>query len=363
MYDLTRKTARVEKILSSRPGVNIVSLSIEGEEKSRAINYKKLTGIVKTGDTVLVNTTAVELGLGTGGYHFIISNLDNTAKNKKKKDTKSFKSGHIMKMRYTPYQVKTLSVEEKDSPYHEQIKQFSNLKGQPVVLIPLHSLLAPLAIVFKHYFPAQKLVYIMTEGGALPLELSKLVYDLREKGFIDKTITIGHAFGGDLEAVNIFTGLAAASEIANGDLIVVGMGPGITGTGTQFGFSGVENVFYNYAVNILRGKSLIVPRISFAETRKRHHIISHHTITLFEKLIKESTDIVFPADSRIMKRLQQMKLFDKHNIIFYHFHKIEEILRKSNYNFCSMGRSFIDDPLFFVTGGLPVLRYKELLKE
>jgi len=33
------------------------------------INYEMLTGSVEVNDTVLLNTTAVELGLGSGGYH------------------------------------------------------------------------------------------------------------------------------------------------------------------------------------------------------------------------------------------------------------------------------------------------------
>ena len=33
------------------------------------------------GDEVLLNTTAVELSLGTGGYHFVIANLNNVESN------------------------------------------------------------------------------------------------------------------------------------------------------------------------------------------------------------------------------------------------------------------------------------------
>ncbi len=363
MYDLTRRIGKVKSILVQRPGVDIVSLNFDEGDTVQAINYNKLTGKIKPGHMVVINTTAVELGLGTGGYHFIIFNLDNFAGVEECGEEKIQKSGHIMKMRYTPYQIRTMGVEEKKSPFHDKIDEFASLEGKPVVLIPLHSLLAPLVVVFKYYFPGQKLVYIMTEGGALPLELSQLVYDMVTGGFIDKTITVGHAFGGDIEAVNVFTGLIAASEIVKGDLIVVGMGPGIAGTDTYFGFSGVENAFINYAINVLEGKSLIVPRVSFAEQRDRHYILSHHTITLLERLIQKKVDVIFPDNKKVRKRLKKTNLEDKHNIIFYQICKIKKVLEKSGYDFHSMGRDFAADPMFFITGGLPVLRYRELLEE
>ena len=56
---------------------------------------------------MLLNTTAVELSLGTGGYHFVIANLNNLESN-------FTKGGHIMKLRYTPIQVKVDSVEEQE---------------------------------------------------------------------------------------------------------------------------------------------------------------------------------------------------------------------------------------------------------
>ena len=67
-----------------------------------------------------MNTTATELSLGTGGFDFVVLNLssnNNTLNGE----------GHIMKLRYTPFQFKTLSVEEQQSQYHDDIKDFKNL--------------------------------------------------------------------------------------------------------------------------------------------------------------------------------------------------------------------------------------------
>ncbi len=363
MYKLKRKKAQVLKIISARPGVEILAVKIPGEQSARAINYPELSGKVKAGDQVLLNTTALDLGLGTGGYHFVI------AKSKKsevyleldQEATDDFQ-GHIMKLRYTPYQLKVLAVEEKASPFHRLIKNFKDLAGLPVVILPLHSLLAPLAIAFKKCYPDKKMVYLMTEGGSLSLELSNCVDFLCSSGFIDCTITVGHAFGGDLEAVNIFSALAAAKVAAEADLAVVGMGPGLAGTGTPLGFSGMENVFNDYAVKALKGHSIVVPRIGFKDSRSRHYILSHHTITLLKNIL-ENSDVVLPGKKIIYDKIEKEGLAGKHNYCFYRTDEMLNILEESNYDFCSMGRHLADDPLFFLTAAIAVLRYQQLIEE
>ncbi len=364
MYEIKTELAVVRDVLSSSPVLQIVLLKLRRDgQEGKGINYPVLSGSLKKGEEVLVNSTARELKLGTGGYHFIISRC---SKGNNSNNGSLQQPGHIMKLRYTPFQLKTLSVEEKASPYHQQIKNFNDLKGQPVIIIPLHSLLAPLAAVFNFYYPGKKLVYIMTEGGSLALNFSFQVKELVDRGYIYKTITIGHSFGGDFEAVNIITGLAAARIAAEADLIVVGMGPGIVGTATRFGFSGVENVFINQSINILKGKSIMVPRVSFAEKRSRHNPVSHHTLTMLTDMISNPVEVIFPDIKELKYILQQAGLLEKHQIIFYNqdqYDKIERVLRNSDLKFNSMGRSFKEDPLFFITGGLPVLRFKELQKE
>ena len=68
-----------------------------------------------------------------------------------------------MKMRYTPMQVKVLSTEEEDSPYHQDLKDADSLEGTRYWLLP-HSMLAPLAMELHH--AGLRTVYIMTDGAA-----------------------------------------------------------------------------------------------------------------------------------------------------------------------------------------------------
>ena len=71
-----------------------------GDGPERAYVLTQLTGPVADGDRVVVNTTAVELGLGTGGWHFVHWNLERDA-------WREEGPGHIMKMRYTSLQADT----------------------------------------------------------------------------------------------------------------------------------------------------------------------------------------------------------------------------------------------------------------
>lgn len=358
MYDLSLKVGKVVDIIDKDPELIKVEVTIDENVKFRAIGYLKLTGDMEVGDKVLLNTTAVDLGLGTGGYHFVCCNLSNPTEQDLEK-----RPGHIMKMRYTPFQVRTMSVEEKSGKYHERIKEFNNLDGQIVAILPLHSLLAPLVLTYKYFYPGHKIAYIMTEGAGLVLSFSNQVRELVKRGLLDTTITIGHAFGGDYEAVNIFTGLAAAREVAQADLIVTGMGPGIVGTATKLGFSGVENALINYAVRVIGGISIHIPRISFADKRERHFGLSHHSITLFKDLIDEAVNLAFPRNEYLIKQLEKTGIINKHYISFYSVQEVESILLNSKFPLRSMGRSFEDDPLFFISSGLAVYIIRKIVGE
>lgn len=369
MYELALARGKVIEVYQEYPDITFIKVEIPGEEPTRAVNYNQFTGMVKEGDEVILNTTAVRLGLGTGGYHFVYFNLTGLAggemgffppgQGDSALDKPLGSAGHIMKLRYTPLQSSTLAVEEEESPYHELIKDFESLEASPVVILPLHSLLAPLLIAYKGFYPDKKAVYIMTDGACLALDFSNLVRKLQAEGFLDATITYGNAFGGDYETVNIFTALATARKVLAADLIVVGMGPGIVGTGTKYGFSGVENAFIAKAVRILEGRSILIPRISFAEKRSRHYGISHHTLTLLGDLITEPVEVVFPEEALIREIVARSKLAEKHDLAFYPIEEVKEILQASAFPFHSMGRGLAEDPLFFITAGLAVYKLEE----
>ena len=270
------KTGTVTAILGARRGLQRVE--VDGEP---AYVLTQLIGEVELGDRVVVNTTAVDLGLGTGGWHFVHWNLarDNVT-------TES--GGHVLKLRYTSLQADTGVVEE-------AAEVPDSLEGAPVVALALHSQLACAAAAIKEYDDSLRVVYVMTDGAALPLALSDLVADLVYEGIVDATVTAGHAFGGDLEAVNVRSALTVARHRLHADVILVGMGPGSVGTGTALGYSGLEVGAIVDAVNDLGGRAVAALRVSEADPRPRHQFVSEHSIVALTTAIHTPVYVPVPS--------------------------------------------------------------------
>lgn len=341
---LSRKIGDVVEIKKQNGQLDDIRVEIKGEI-FRAYNYPKMTGEVKVGDKVLLNTTAVELSLGTGGYHYVISNLDNM-----EADLEG--QGHIMKLRYTPMQVRVDSVEDHESKYHDVFEEFETLNGMPVVVGTLHSMLTPFAATYKRLNPNKKLVYIMTDGAALPIYFSMNAATLKDKGLIDSTITFGNAFGGDYECINIYTALITAKEIAKADAVFISMGPGIAGTGTKYGFTGIEQGPILDAISKLGGRPIAIPRISFADMRDRHRGISHHSITIFDEIVNVEVEIPITIyseekDSVIKNQIKENNLDKKHKIEYIENNRTKDDIDSYGLKVKSMGRNYEQDSEFF----------------
>lgn len=341
------KEAKVEEIISHRSALTKVKLKI-GREIKTAINYDQLSGSIEEGDKVIVNTSATSLGLGTGGYDFIVYILG--------KEQSLAEQGHIMKLRYTPYQLQTCSIAEQENDFHEQFADVDSLAATPVVVGTLHSMLAPIVAMIKAKRPQAKVAYIMTDGAALALALSDLVYQLQELKLIDLTITCGHAFGGQIEAVNIYSALLGA-YLHEVDIIVVTMGPGIVGTGTKYGFSGTEQADILNAVSNLGGLPIAVPRINFGDSRERHYGLSHHSRTNLGELVLVKSLIGIPKFSGQRKRiiqeqLKEAKISDKHQIFYKSQQEVDSELDNFDIKLTTMGHSYNQVPEYFLTAGL-----------
>ncbi len=306
---LTRARGRVESIDAIRGDAVEITVDIAGV-RCRAIAYASLVGDVRAGDEVLLNTTAVVKRLGSGGYHFVMANLGEQISG-------DVEEGHVMKARYTPVQHTVLSVEEEDSGHRAAIQGFRSLGAMPIVVGQLHSQLAPAAAAVKRLaHPHARVAYIMTDTAALPLSFSRSVHELIRKGLLDTTITVGQAFGGNLEAINIYTGLIAAKQAAQADVAIVCPGPGNAGTGTTFGFSSIEQGQIVNAVNILGGSAIAIARISFSDPRPRHQGLSHHTITSLGTIALTKCVLALPM-------MDQMRLLSIQEQIEPHSHQLQ----------------------------------------
>ena len=357
---LARARGRVVSIEAARG--DAVELTVEiGVERAKAMAYTSIVGSLHIGDEVILNTTAVRKSLGTGGYHFVMANLsiDEAAEDE---------VGHVVKVRYTPVQQTVLSIEEQDSPERAAIEKFESLDGMPVVVGQLHSQLAPAAAAIKRLTHNRaRVCYVMTDSAALPLAFSRNVSELRNLGILDSTVTVGQAFGGEIEAVNVFTGLIAAMQVARADAAIVCPGPGNVGTGSTFGFSSIEQGEVVNAVNTLGGAAIAIARISFADPRPRHQGLSHHTITSLGRVALTKCTIALPM-------IDQMKLMAiqeqiAHSALTYK-HKTRIMdgrpgiieLQEKGFSLRSMGRSFSEDEEFFLSAAAAGAMAADMLK-
>ncbi len=332
-----------------------------GGNKIPAVNYDFMTGGVEAGDYVILNTTAVDLELGTGGTHFILWNLS-------RKDFIPALHGHIIKLRYTPLQMACLAAEEQHSPHHELLKDKTSIEGMAVVIGELHSQLPAVCVTIKELNPDFRVSYIMTDGGALPITFSKLIAELKEKSLIDGTITIGNAFGGDMEAINIYSGLTAAQAVLKADITVVMMGPGVAGTDTILGFSGIEQGTIINAVNSLGGTAIAIPRLSFQDKRERHYGVSHHSLTALSLIALSPATVVLPSMEEWKVKIVEAQ-FRKYNI--YSKHKVKTVannitlnaLKKRDIKVSTMGRSIELEPDFFQAAGAAGIVATQIVKK
>lgn len=327
-------TATVTGVLQDRPGLQRIDT-----DAGRAYVLTQLTGPVGVGDRVVLNTTAVELGLGTGGWHVVHWNLA--------RETWSESGpGHIMKLRYTSLQVDTGAAEE----LHPDLP--GELSGMPVVVCSLHSQLPCVAVALLAAAPTARIAYVMTDGAALPLALSDLVADMVTSGLLAATITAGHAFGGDLEAVSVPSALALARHALSADVAIVAMGPGVVGTGSALGTTSVEVAGVLDSAVALGGRGIATLRMSSADARPRHQGVSHHSRTSLSL-----------TRSRVLVASPAVGLFedDRHDVRVVQPPPMAELLEDAGVRVTTMGRGPAEDPLFFAAAGAAGTLAAELL--
>ncbi len=332
-------------VLFENPEIQELLVQVEsGSLPMKAYNYLELNRKLAVNDRVTLNTTAVELGLGTGGRHFVVPDSFNDHAT----------DGHIMKLRYTPWQFSVLAAEEAASPFHEGLIEATSLGGTPVIAAPLHSMLPGVILGFRScldYTP--KVAYIMTDGAALPIALSGLVRNLKTKRLLDLTITAGQAFGGDLEAVSIPSALLTAYQAIKPDLIIVALGPGIVGTGTRLGFSGIEQSWVLDLTTRLGGIPVAVPRVSFADLRERHRGVSHHSLTILDlanhpALIGLSEAMTGELLDTVKSLIKKQNLLERHKwFLVKETNEPLNLFKEYDLQVTTMGRGIKDDPWFF----------------
>jgi hypothetical protein len=350
------RSAVVVATRSTWAGAREYAAQLASGETVRALGYLDVVGELAPGTRVLLNTTALERGLGTGGLAIIVAAPDDLPE--PVADVRSV-PGHLVKARYTPSQTMVLGVDEQDSEHHRVLEDADDLAGLPVVVADLHSALPAIIAGVREADPGLRVAYVMTDGGALPIDFSRTVAALRDAGWLAASITVGQAHGGDLEAVNVHTGLLAARHVVGADLVVVTQGPGNLGTGTRWGFSGTSAGEAVNAAGVLRGRPVCALRVSEADPRERHRGLSHHSCTAYGRVALVPADVPVPLLSgrvgdRVSEQARALCADSGGRLTAYDVgcDGLDAALRQVPVRLSTMGRGYDDDRASFLASAV-----------
>jgi hypothetical protein len=156
------------------------------------------------------------------------------------------------------------------------------------------------------------------------------------------TITAGHAFGGDLEAVGVPSALVLARHVLGADAVVAGMGPGVVGTGTSLGTTALEAAPVLDAAAALGGTPILAVRVSLADPRPRQQGVSHHTHTVL-RLARPGVRVPVPRGFELAAAGHRVEVVEPPDMAL--------VLAEHHVWVTSMGRGPDDDPAFFAAAG------------
>jgi hypothetical protein len=225
----------------------------------------------------------------------------------------------------------------------------------PIVVADLHSAVPAVLAGLLDRAPGARVAYVMTDGGALPLAFSRTVAALTEAGWLASTVTVGQAFGGAHEAVNVHTGLLAAAHVVGADVAVVAQGPGNLGTGTRWGFSGTSAGEAVNAAATLHGRAVASLRVSAADARERHQGVSHHSITAYGRVAMAPADVPVPLlpgpfGSRVRQQAASLVEASDGRLRLHEvdLEGLTRALSRSPVRLSTMGRGLDEDPASFL---------------
>lgn len=339
------------------PGVVVVEVEVVGHRTVRALAYPDVVGTPEPGDRVLLNTTALERELGTGGYAVVLAIPDRPEAWPQRE---AGEQGHLVKARYSPTQTMVLGVDDPEGAYHTELAEADDLGGLPVVAADLHSALPAVLAGVRALAPQARVAYVMTDGGALPAAFSRTCAELRAAGWLAAVITSGQAYGGDLEAVTVHSALLAAERVVGAEIVVVAQGPGNLGTGTRWGFSGVSAGEALNAVATLGGRAVASLRVSEADPRPRHRDLSHHSVTAYSRVLARPATVPVPTATtgrpstdacltRVAHEVDELVDLAPHlRAVPVPAADLLEALAESPVRLSTMGRGLADDAAAFV---------------
>jgi len=335
----TRCIATITRITHTTPGIaQGTAVDKIGAEISFTA-YTATVGSPEIGDLVILNTTGITLGLGTGGMAFAVALL--TPGGDVRSGDAFTPEDHIVKARYIADQTAVPPL-ELHADYRED-----PLPGTPVVVCMLHSQLPAVCAAVRIQNPALRIAYVATDGGALHAGFSQTVRALRNAGWICGCITAGQAMGGDFEAVTVASALCGAVSVLKADIVVVCQLPGNAGTGTTFGHSGLEQGMWLDIAQRLGGQSIATLRASTSDPRPRHQGTSHHSRTVLGMTSGHGHLVAVPRGDAWHLAGRDQEWTERQLVAPVEIPDIRKICSSAGITLRSMGRSYDEDPLIF----------------
>jgi hypothetical protein len=326
--------------LQLRRGVVVATepLAVEvGGERRPAWADEVLLGEMREGDEVVVNVAALDLGLGSGGFDIVHVNLTRGVEGGGEPDGE-----HVIKLNYTSLQHPVAPVEASAGGKSPGAAETGAPVAVSVLVLPLHGHLAPATWAAAQVSPGIQVGYVQTGGGALPGSFSRDVAELRERGLLCGHIAAAPAYGGEHDALSTAGALDAANRLG-WDAALVGPGPGIIGSDTEFGHGGMAALDSAHAALSLRLPTLLSPRLSSSDPRERHLDVSHHTYTVLELLLAPVDVAVPEGENSIAAALEEAP--GSHHL--RHAPADLDAYAASGLPATTMGRTLAEDPLFF----------------
>ena len=150
--------------------------------------------------------------------------------------------------------------------------------------------------------------------------------------------------------MNLHSGLLAARYVAEADVAIVSIGPGMVGTATPFGHGGIAQGEALNAVAVLGGQPIAVLRVSFADDRERHRVLSHHSVAALARVALAPAIVAVPQLPReqaepLDEALEAAGIWARHERADASGLLDPDALRGVEVR--SMGRGVDDDPAFF----------------
>jgi Protein of unknown function (DUF3866) len=275
---LKLRRAVVSEVVSGAGPEQELVVDIDGRPR-RAIADVALVGAAEIGDELIVNTQALDLDLGSGGFDIVHVNLTRGLQ------AADGSAANVMKLNFTSLQHTVMPIDD---------ERLRLPVARPTAVLALHGQLAAVAWAYAQALPRRKLGFVQTEGGALPGGHSRTVRALRQRGLLAGHLTAGASFGGEGEAITLAGAVHHGLQTLGWDAAVCGPGPGIVGSGSPLGHGGMSALDSAHVALALGCPTLLVARMSSGDERPRHRGISHHTLMVLELLL-EPVSVAVPA--------------------------------------------------------------------